>query len=95
MNSPRPSGQGEYIVTEEISMVFLLSTSILSTDLLLSPTIGTNYRQFKQHSMWAPVGPQLGPSWAPNGPRTGLTGAHLGMLLGLSPPCIFQGGPGV
>ena len=32
----------------------------------------------KQHSMWAPVGPQLGKI----GPRMGLTGAHLGMLLG-------------
>ena len=25
----------------------------------------------KQHSMWAPVGPQLGPKWAPDGPDWG------------------------
>ena len=28
----------------------------------------------KQHSMWAPVGPQLGPKWAPDGPDFGLFG---------------------
>ena len=41
---------------------------------------GTSYRQTKhvfcpelpkQHSMWAPVGPQLGPKWAPDGPDWG------------------------
>ena len=31
----------------------------------------THWYRPKQHSMWAPVGPRLGP-----------TGAHLGMLLG-------------
>ena len=32
----------------------------------------------KQHSMWAPVGPQLGHV----GPQLGPTGAHSGMLIG-------------
>ena len=42
--------------------------------------------QLKQHSIWAPFGPHLGPIWAPFGPQSGPTGAQSGLLLGKCAP---------